>query len=52
MGGKLSCFNKVDEQPITTRISDIGLTDDELEKNICIKKYFAIGECGKLLKVK
>ena len=38
-------------QPILTEISDIGLTDDELEYNICIKKYSAIGEGGKLLKV-
>ena len=27
-------------------------TDDELEDNICIKKYSAIGEGGKLIKVK
>ena len=30
----------------------IGLTDDELEYNICIKKYSAIGEGGKLIRVK
>ena len=44
-----SCF-KV--QPILSRISDIGLTIDELEDNICIKKYSAIGDGGKLIKVK
>ena len=38
-------------KPILTKISDIGLTDDELEYNICIKKYPAIGEGGKLIKV-
>ena len=45
--------NKVEEQPILTRISDIGLTDDELEDSACacIKKYSAIGKCGKLIKV-
>ena len=32
------------------QISDIGLTDDELEYNICIKKYSAIGEGGKLIR--
>ena len=30
----------------------MGLSDDELESNICIKKYSAIGEGCKLLKVK
>ena len=39
-------------QPILTQISDIGVTDDELEYNICIKKYSAIGEGGKLIRVK
>ena len=39
-------------QPILPQISDIGLTDDELEYNICIKKYSAIGEGRKLLRVK
>ena len=40
-------------QPILKQISDIGLiTDDELEYNICIKKYSAIGEGGKLVRVK
>ena len=39
-------------QPILTQISDIGLTDDELEYNICIKKYSAIDEGGKLIRVK
>ena len=38
-------------QPILTDISDIGLIDDELENNICIKKYSAIGEGCKLLEV-
>ena len=33
-------------------MSDIGLTDDELECNICIKKYSAIEEGGKLIRVK
>ena len=39
-------------QPILTKISDIGLTDYELEYNIPIKKYSAIGESGKLTRVK
>ena len=47
-----SCFNNVEEQPILKKISDIGLSDVELEYNICIKKYSAIGEGGKLIKVK
>ena len=34
----------MEEQPILTQISDIGLSDDELEYNICIKKYSAIRE--------
>ena len=42
----------MEEQPIVTKISDIGLSDDELEYNICIKKYSAIGEGDKLIKVK
>ena len=32
--------------------ANIGLTDGELEYNICIKKYSAIGEGGKLISVK
>ena len=39
-------------QPILTQISDTGLTDDELENTICIKKYSATGEGGKLIRVK
>ena len=39
-------------QPILKQISDIGLTDDELEYNICIQKYSAIGEGGNLIRVK
>ena len=31
----------MEEQPISTRISDIGL-NDELENNSCIKKYSAL----------
>ena len=50
--GQYSCFSNVEEQLMLTRISAIGLTDDELEDNICIKKYVAIGECGKFKKVK
>ena len=50
--GKKNCLNNVLEQPILTRISDIGQTDDELEDNICIKKYSVIGEGGKLTKIK
>ena len=42
----------MEEQPILTKISDIGLSDDELESNICFKKYSAIGEGGKLIKEK
>ena len=42
----------MEEQPILTKISDIGLSDVKLEYNICIKKYSAIGEGGKLIKVK
>ena len=30
----------------------MGLTDDELGDNICIKEYSVIGEGGKLIKVK
>ena len=47
-----SCFKNVELQPILTQISDTGLTDDELEYNICIKKYSATGEGGKLMRVK
>ena len=39
-----SPFNNVEEQPILTRISDIGLTDDGLEDNICIKNYSVVGK--------
>ena len=39
-------------QPILPQISDIGLTDDELEYSIRIKTYSAIGEGGKLIRVK
>ena len=46
-----SCFKNVELEPILTKISDIGLTDDELDYNICIKKYSVIGEGGKLIKV-
>ena len=42
----------MEEQPLLTKISDMGLSDDELEYHICIKKYSAIGESGKLKKVK
>ena len=42
----------MEEQPILTKIYDIGLSDDELESNIFIKKYSAIGEGGKFVKVK
>ena len=42
----------MEEQLILTRISDIGLTDDELEDNICIKNYSVIGDGGKLIKMK
>ena len=42
----------MEKQPILTQISDIGLSDDELEYNICIKKYSAIGEGGKSIQVK
>ena len=38
-------------QPILKQISDIGLTDDELEYNICIKKYSAIGQGGRFIRV-
>ena len=50
--GKKSCFNNVLEQPILTRISNIGPTDDELEDNICINNLYVIGEGVKLLKNK
>ena len=50
MGSKI--VNNVEEQPILTRISDIGLADDELGGNICIKNYSVIGEGGKLIKMK
>ena len=49
---QLSCFKNVELQQILTKISDIGLTDDELEYNICINKYSAIGEGGKIIRVK
>ena len=42
---KLKIGSKVDnveEKPILPRISDTDLTDNELEDNICIKKYSAI----------
>ena len=42
----------MEEQPILTQISDIGMSDDELEYNIRIKKYSAIGEGGKSIQVK
>ena len=42
----------MEEQPILTKICDIGLSDDEPEYNICTKKYSDIGEGGKLIKVK
>ena len=42
----------MEEQPILTIISDIGLSDDKLEDNICIEKYSVIGEGGKLIKMK
>ena len=42
----------MEEQPILTIISEIGLSDDKLEDNICNKKYSVIGEGGKLIKMK
>ena len=39
----------MEEQPILTIISDIGLSDDKLEDNIC--NYSVIGEGGKLIKM-
>ena len=42
----------MEEQPILPIISDIGLSDDKLEDNICNKNYSVIGEGGKLIKMK